>query len=89
MTESIFPEKTDPDIPDEEWLKYCIGTWCCNSLNACEWRLQLIRGTLQKADYYFMSEKELNEIATYLNRAQKVIWWLYSKLEEEKNDRQN
>lgn len=60
MIDGIFPDNESSDMTDEEWIDYCIGVWCCNSLNARA-------GALRYKDP-FTSE--------LLHRAQQVITYL-------------
>lgn len=64
MIDNVFPNKQNSDMTDEEWIKYCVDVWCCNSLNARA-------GALKYAD---------PQTSALLYRAQAVITYLENKI---------
>ena len=85
IEKKIFPEKEDPKMTDDEWIRYCIDVWCCNSLNE---RVGVNR-SLANSGSRFVANKCLAFNAIMFERAQSVINYLLQeniKLREELED---
>ena len=88
-TKCIGRELSSPNEIDDEHIEYCIGTWCCNSLNAVGGLFRHFNRknttnciiTANGERYPLVSYRQCESVAILFDRAQSVINYLQAKIE--------